>query len=213
DADDRGVAELKATGIAQPYEKEYFRKGGDRVPVVVGGALFEEGGSDGVAFVLDLTERKRGEEALRQAQAVLAHVTRVMTMGELAASIAHEVNQPLAAVVTNCDAGLRWLGANPPNLDELRECLRRIMQDGNRASEVITRIRSLVKRSAPVKARLDLNDGVREVLLITNAEALRYGVTVRAELAALPPVRGDRVQLEQVILNLVMNGMESMRDL
>ena len=212
DADDRRVGELKATGIAQPYQKEYFRKGGGRVPVLVGGASFEERGDDGVAFVLDLTERKRADDALHEAQAVLAHVTRVTTMGELAASITHEVNQPLAAVVTNCNAGLRWLAGNPPNLDEVGECLRRIMQDGNRASEVVTRIRSLVKRSGPVKERLDLNDRVREVLLIADGQARRYGALVRTELAPLPPMRGDRVQLQQVILNLVMNGIESMKN-
>ena len=212
DADDRRMAELKASGIAQPYEKEYFRKGGGRVPVLVGGALFEKGGDDGVAFVLDLTEQKRAEDALHEAQAVLAHVTRVTTMGELAASITHEVNQPLAAVVTNCNAGLRWLAGKPPNLDEVGECLRRIMQDGNRASEVVTRIRSLVKRSGPVKERLDLNDRVREVLLIADGQARRYGALVRTELAPLPPMRGDRVQLQQVILNLVMNGIESMKN-
>lgn len=212
DADDRRVAELKSTGIAQPYEKEYFRKGGGRVPVLVGAALFEESGNDGVAFVLDLTERKQAEEALREARMALARAARVSTMGELTASIAHEVNQPLAAVVTNCNAGLRWLARKPPNLDELRECLRRIMQDGNRAGEVITRIRSLVKKAAPVRVRLDLNEAVRELLVITDAEARRYGVLVRTELAPLPPVRGDRVQLQQVMMNLVMNGFQSMSD-
>jgi signal transduction histidine kinase len=212
DADDRRMAELKATGVAQPYEKEYFRKGGGRVPVLVGGALFEEGGNDGVAFVLDLTERKRADDALHKARAVLAHVTRVTTMGELAASVAHEVTQPLTAVVANCNAGLRWLARKPPNLDEVGECLRRIMQDWNRASEVVTRIRSLVRRSDLVKERLDLNDRVREVISIANGEARRYQVLMRTELTPLPPLRGDRVQLQQVILNLVMNGIESMKD-
>jgi C4-dicarboxylate-specific signal transduction histidine kinase len=181
--------------------------------VLVGSALFEEGGEEGVAFVLDLTERKRAEEALHQAQAELAHITRVMTMGELTASIAHEVNQPLAALVTNANAGLRWLAGKPPNLEEARECLRRIIRDGNRAGDVITRIRSLVKKSAPAKTWLDLNDTIQEVLLITNAEARRHQVVVRTELAAaLPPVRGDRVRLQQVILNLVMNGIEAMKE-
>lgn len=212
DRDGCALAEMRRVGSAQPYEKEYLQKGGGRVPVMVGGALFEEGGNDGVAFVLDVTERKRAEEALHEAQAVLAHVTRVTTIGELAASIAHEVNQPLAAVVTNCNAGLRWLAGSPPNLDELAGCLRRIIQDGNRASEVVTRIRSLVRGLGPVKERLDLNDQVREVLRIANPEARRYGVSVQTELAPLPPVRGDRVQLQQVILNLVMNGIESMKD-
>jgi predicted ATPase/signal transduction histidine kinase len=161
---------------------------------------------------LDLTERKRAEEALHKAQAELAHITRVMTMGELASSIAHEVNQPLAAVVTNSNACLRWLAREPPNLEEAREGLRRIIRDGNRAGEVITRIRELVKKSAPAKTRLDLNETIQEVLAIINAEARRHRVSMQTELAAdLPPVRGDRVQLQQVILNLVMNGIEAMK--
>jgi PAS domain S-box-containing protein len=213
EADDQALAELAATGTCAPREKEYIRQDGSRVPVLVGAALLEGRRDEGVAFVLDLTERKRAEEALHQAQAELAHITRVMTMGELASSIAHEVNQPLAALVTNANAGLRWLASQPPDLEEARECLRRIIRDGNRAGEVITRIRSLVKKSAPAKARLDLNDTIQEVLLITNAEARRHRVFVRTELAAaLPPVRGDRVQVQQVILNLVMNGIEAMRE-
>jgi PAS domain S-box-containing protein len=213
DRDARALTDLKEVGTAQPYEKEFFRKHGGRVPVLVGDALFEEGGDEGVAFVLDLSERKRAEEALHQAQAELAHINRVMTMGELTASIAHEVNQPLAALVTNANAGLRWLAGQPPNLEEARACLRRIIRDGNRAGDVITRLRSLVKKSAPAKAWLDLNDTIQEVLLITDAEARRYQVFVRTELAAaLPPVRGDRVQLQQVLLNLVMNGIEAMQE-
>jgi PAS domain S-box-containing protein len=162
--------------------------------------------------IMDITERKRAEEALQKAQAELAHVTRVTAMGELTSSIAHEVNQPLAAVVTNANASLRWLAGEPPNLDEARECLRRIIRDGNRASEVIARIRALVKKSAPAKARLDLSEMIQEVLAMTNTEARRHRVAVRTELAAgLPPARGDRVQLQQVILNLVMNGIEAMK--
>jgi signal transduction histidine kinase len=150
---------------------------------------------------------------LRQAQAELAHVTRVLTMGELAASIAHEVRQPLAALVTNANAGLRWLAGQPPELAEARECLRRIIRDGHRAGDVITQIRSLVKKSAPAKARLDLGEIIQEVLAITNAEARRHRVIVRTDLAAgLPPVRGDRVQVQQVLLNLVMNSIEAMRE-
>ena len=162
--------------------------------------------------IMDITERKRAQEALQKAQAELAHVTRVTMMGELATSIAHEVNQPLAAVVTNGNACQRWLAGAPPNLDEARECLRRIIRDGNRASEVIARIRALVKKSSPAKTRLDLSEAIQEVLLTTNTEARRHRVLVRTELAAgLPAVRGDRVQLQQVILNLVMNGIESMK--
>ena len=157
-------------------------------------------------------ERKQAEEAFHKAQAELAHVTRVTTLGELATSIAHEVNQPLAAVVTNGNACARWLAGEPPNLDEARECLSRIIRDGSRAGEMIARIRSLVKRSASAKERLDLNETIQEVLAITSAEARQYQVSVRTELAAnLPPVRGDRVQLQQVLLNLVMNGMEAMQ--
>ncbi len=174
-------------------------------------ALDEGGEVDGVNGVaINITERRRAEEALQKAQAELAHVSRVMTMGELTSSIAHEVNQPLAALVTNSNAALRWLSSQPPNLDEVRQCLRRIIRDGNRSSEVITRIRSLVRKSPPVKARLDLNDTIREVLAIIDSEARQHWVLVRSELAAdLPWVRGDRVQLQQVILNLVMNGIEA----
>jgi signal transduction histidine kinase len=160
---------------------------------------------------MDVTASKRAEEALRQAQAELAHVTRVTTMGELTASIAHEVNQPLAAVIANANASLRWLAAATPNLDEAREALLRIVRDGKRASDVITRIRTLVQKTDPEKTRLDINQTVQEVVLLMHNEAVRKGVTLRIDLAAdVPPVLGDRVQLQQVILNLVMNGIEAM---
>jgi signal transduction histidine kinase len=160
----------------------------------------------------EILERKQAEEALRKAQADLAHVTRVMTLGELTTSIAHEVNQPLAGVVTNGNACLRWLTRDPPNLDEVRECLRRIIRDGHRASDVIARLRALVKKSIPAKAPLDLSDTIQEVLAMTNPEARRHRVSVRTDLAAgIPLARGDRVQLQQVILNLVMNGIDAMK--
>ena len=164
-----------------------------------------------VGTVMDVTASKRAEEALRQAQAELAHVTRVTTMGELTASIAHEVNQPLAAVIANANASLRWLAAATPNLDEAREALLRIVRDGKRASDVITRIRTLVQKTDPEKTRLDINQTVQEVVLLMQNEAVRKGVALRIDLAAdVPPVLGDRVQLQQVILNLVMNGIEAM---
>jgi two-component system, LuxR family, sensor kinase FixL len=160
----------------------------------------------------DITERRQVQEGLRKAQAELAHITRVITMGELASSIAHEVNQPLAAVVTNGNACLRWLASEPANLNEARDCVRRIIRDGNRASEVIARIRALAKKSSPDKAPLNLNETIQEVLALTNNEAHRNRVSLQTDLAAgLPPVRGDRVQLQQVIINLVMNGIEAMK--
>jgi two-component system, LuxR family, sensor kinase FixL len=160
----------------------------------------------------DITERKHAEEALRNAQVELSHVTRVMTMGELASSIAHEVNQPLSAVVTNGNACLRWLALNPANLDEARECLRRIIRDGSRASEVVARIRALAKKSSLEKTSLNLNDTIQDVLALINSEVRRSKIWLRTELATdLPLVLGDRVQLQQVILNLVVNGIEAMK--
>jgi C4-dicarboxylate-specific signal transduction histidine kinase len=160
---------------------------------------------------MDVTERKRAEEALRKAQADLAHVNRVTTLGELTASIAHEIKQPLAGVVTNGSACLRWLSRESPDLDEAREAARRVIRDGNRANEVITRIRSLMRKTETQKARLDINEAIEEVVLLTQNEAARRDVKLRRELTAgLTPVFGDRVQLQQVILNLVMNGVESM---
>ena len=154
----------------------------------------------------------RASEALLEAQAQLAHVNRVATMGELTASIAHEVLQPLAAVKANADACLRWVAGSPPNLDRARACLERSARDGKQAGEVIGRIRALVKRSAPTKARLDLRETIHEALAVINIEAERHQVSVGTELAAgLPPVQADRVQLQQVVLNLVMNGIDAMK--
>lgn len=166
----------------------------------------------GVAAQLDLAiERKRAEEQLRHTQAELAHVGRVTTMGEMAASIAHEVNQPLGAIVGNADICLRWLDDSQPDLKELREALEDIASDGRRASEVITRIRSLVRKHTPEMLPLDLSDLAREVLNMVGHEAQRKQVTLRPELAtALPPISGDRIQLQQVLLNLVVNGIEAM---
>ena len=205
--------ELKSTGSVQPYEKEYFRKDGSRVPVLVSSTSLDETGDRGVSFVLDLTERKLAEQALHQAQAELTHLTRVMTMGELSASIAHEINQPLAALVSNASACLRWLAHQPPNLDEVQACLERMIRESHRAGEIITKLRSLVKKTPPVKVRLDLNDAIQEVLALISSEARRHAVLVRTDLAAsLPPVRGDRVQLQQVIVNLMMNGIDAMNE-
>jgi PAS domain S-box-containing protein len=217
DADNRRVAELQAAGTAQPYEKEYFQKSGRRVPVLVGGALFEEGGDEGVAFVLELTERKRAEAEARESerryrevQMELAHANRVTTMGHLTASIAHEVNQPLAAIVTNAQVCLRWFTRDVPNLEEVREAAELIARDGKRASDVISRIRALVRKTGSEKAQLNINQAIEEVVHLTEDEALRKGVVLRTERAAdLPFVLGDRVQLQQVLLNLILNGLEA----
>ena len=165
----------------------------------------------------DITERKRAEEvlhqrevSLREAQTELAHVSRVTTMGELSASLAHEVNQPLAGIVTNANASLRWLGGELPNLNEAREAIRRIIRDGNRAAEVISRMLALFKKARTAKERLDINDAIEEVVILTQSEARRNKVALRMELATdLPAVMGDRVQLQQVVLNLILNGIEA----
>ncbi|HEY1944870.1 MAG TPA: ATP-binding protein, partial [Roseiarcus sp.] len=174
--------------------------------------ISESGDIEFVGTVMDVTERRHAEEALRNAQAELARVARVTTMGELAASIAHEINQPLAGVVTNGEAGLRWLNRDKPDLDETRSALSRIVRDGTRAAEVIRGLRALAKKSGPELAKLDINDVIREVLALTRGELQRHDVALRTDLAAgARPVMGDRVQLQQVLLNLIMNGVEAMR--
>ncbi|MDB5564434.1 MAG: sensor histidine kinase [Tardiphaga sp.] len=165
-----------------------------------------------VGAVTDITARKRAEEELHQAQANLAHVTRVTALGELTASIAHEVNQPLAAVVTNAAACLRWLDHETPNLDEARSTVESIINDGNRAGEVIQRVRALVNKTPVQKVPLHINEVVNEVITLVQRELFSHRVSLRMELApALPLVLADRIQLQQVILNLVVNGMEAMQ--
>ena len=165
-----------------------------------------------VAAQLDLAiERKRAEEQLRRAQAELAHVVRVTTMGELASSIAHEVNQPLGAIVGNADICLRWLKDDSPNLVQIREALEDIASDGNRASQVIARIRSLLRKRQPEQTPLDLSEVARDVIDLVAHEVQQKQVTLHAELGTgLPLVAGDRVQLQQVLLNLVMNSIDAM---
>jgi PAS domain S-box-containing protein len=211
-AHERAAAEVRATGSHKPFEKEYLRKDGSRVPVLLGGAAFDERRDQGVSFVLDLTDRKRVEGALRDAQTNLAHVVRITTLGELTASIAHEVNQPLAAVVANAEACLRWLGRGTPDLDEARSSVECIINDGNRASEVIRRVRALANKTDIEKVPLDINDVVREVVALVQGQLVSHQVSLRLELAsALPMILGDRVQLQQVMINLMMNGMEAMQ--
>src|SRR6476620_4664012 len=189
DRNNARIEQQKGSGRFDPFEKEYTRKDGSRVPVLIGGATFEEGGNQGVAFVLDLTERKRveaeareNERRYREVQLELAHANRVATTGQLTASITHEVNQPLTAAVTYALAARRFLSAEPPNFREVEDALA-------------------------------ITDAVLEVIALTRAEAANKSVSVRTQLAeGLPCVQGDRVQLQQVLLNLIVNAIQATRD-
>jgi PAS domain S-box-containing protein len=188
----------------------------------VGHPVFSETGElvEVIGAAIDITERKRVERelhqkevSLREAQSSLAHVSRVTTMGELAASIAHEVNQPLVGVVANAGAGLRYLGWDTPNLVEAKEAIRRIIRDGNRAAEVVSRMRALFKKTHPVKEALNINEAIEEVVLLTQGEARRNKVKLRVEpYTNLALVMADRVQVQQVLMNLILNGIQAMSE-
>ena len=179
---------------------------------VVAHALRDEAGELAfVGAVMDVTAAKRAEQAVHEAQAELAHVTRMTTLGELTASIAHEVNQPLTGIVTNGAACLRWLGQGTPALDEARSSVEDMISDARRASEVIQRIRALSKKAEPEQAPLDINDVIHDAVRLVQREILGHGASLRLKLApALPSVLGDRVQLQQVIINLVINAIQAM---
>ncbi|HEX3738556.1 MAG TPA: PAS domain-containing protein [Terriglobales bacterium] len=168
-----------------------------------------------VGTQLDVTERKHAEEErerLRQAQAEIAHINRVTTMGELTASLAHEVNQPIAAAITDANTCLRWLNRDQPDMAEAREAAARVVKDATRAAEIISRTRLLFKKASPQSDLVDVNEIVREMVVLLRSEAMRYSITIRTELTDIPPVMGDRVQLQQVLMNLVANGIDAMKE-
>ncbi|CAB3806964.1 Adaptive-response sensory-kinase SasA [Pararobbsia alpina] len=218
ESDNQRITEIGMTGTVQPYEKEFFTKDGSRAPVLIGAATFDQDGSEGVGFVLDLTGRKRAEAEARESerryrevQMELAHSNRAATMGQLTASIAHEIQQPIAATAVDASAALRWLRINPPNLEEVRRSLDRIVNNAMRAGGIVGGIRDLIKKAPPRKDKVDINDAVREVIELTRGEATKNGVSVRTLLGeGLSLVLGDRVQLQQVMLNLIVNAVEAM---
>src|SRR5438034_5971896 len=175
------------------------------------GTKNESGEVEYIGVTQDVTQRRLAEEALDKARSELAHVARVMSLGALTASIAHEVNQPLSGIITNASTCLRMLNADPPNVEGARETAKRTIRDGNRASDVVTRLRALFSKKELMLESLDLNEAAREVIALSSSELQRNRVVLQSELAAdLPPVKGDRVQLQQVILNLLRNASDAM---
>jgi PAS domain S-box-containing protein len=169
-----------------------------------------------VGTQLDVTERKHAEEErerLRQAQAELAHINRVTTMGELTASLAHEVNQPIAAAVTDANTCLRWLVRDQPDLEEARQAASRTVKDAKRAAEIISQVRLLFKKGTPQRTLVDVNEIIQEMIVLLNNEATRYSISVRTELADIPQVMADRVQLQQVLMNLIVNSIDAMKEI
>src|SRR6266436_743406 len=168
------------------------------------------------ATVQDITDRKRAEherERLRQLEADLAHVNRVSTLGEMSASLAHEIKQPIAAAINSANSCIEWLAHEPPNLDRARAAAARIDKYGNRAAEIIDRIRSFYKKSPPQRELVDVNGIIEEILTLLQGEAIRYCIAMRPELAGeLPKIKADRVQLQQVFMNLMLNGIEAMEN-
>jgi C4-dicarboxylate-specific signal transduction histidine kinase len=176
------------------------------VPALVGVARFEETGNQAVAFVVDLTARKRAESEL-------AHANRVATMGQLTASIAHEVNQPIAALLTNAETAVRWLARQPPNSERVKPLIDRIISDGKRAADIVSRIRDFSKKAPARKGNLEINEAILEIVKLTRAAMSDHSVLVKMQLSErLPPILGDRVQLQQVMLNLIMNAIEAMSE-
>ena len=202
---------LKAGDIVT-FESRHRRKDGMLFPVEIRVREFCQGGPRlFISLSRDITERKRAAEAFRERQGELTHANRVATMGQLTASVAHEVSQPIAATLTNAQAALRWLSSQPPNLEEVRQTLDHIVNDAKRGGEVIDQIRALIRKAPARKDSIDVNNIILEVIALTRSEVLRNGVSLQTDLATgLPLIKGDRVELQQVILNLILNAVEAM---
>ncbi|HEV2730104.1 MAG TPA: PAS domain-containing protein [Terriglobales bacterium] len=222
--EDRGKWEEaidRAINEKSDYELEYrllLSDGAIKYLHVVGHPILNSSG-EAVQFmgsVTDISERKRAEEErerLRQLEAELAHINRVSTMGELTASLAHEVNQPIAAAMTNASTCLRWLAGETPNIEEARDAAKRIVKDATRAAEIISRIRLLFKKSTPERELVDLNEVINDIVGLLCNEAKRHDISVRTGLAeGLPGVIGDRIQLQQVLMNLMINSIDAMKE-
>lgn len=213
------AAELAATGRMQAREKEYYRKDGSRVPVLIGATTFEGDSRQGVAFVLDLTERRAAEVSaqesnrrVRALEAELAHANRIAMMNQLSAWISHDVRQPLVGVVASANAGLNWLDASPPNVMAAQRALERVVRDGHRAAAVLDRARGLFDKAPPRREPVDINVLIRETVMLTAADSAQEGIAIRINLQDnLPPVVADRIQLQQVVLNLIVNAFDAMR--
>ena len=215
----RARASIDRTGTVPAFEKEYLRKDGNRVPVLIGSVrLFDSKRHHAITFVLDLTQRKRAEaeardseSRYREIQSELAHANRLDTMGQLTASIAHEVNQPITGVSATARAALRWLANEPPAVEKARNSLERIVRDADRATNVIGRIRALVKKAPPRNESFNIGEAIREVVGLTSSEALSKQIAVKTQISEdLPLIQGDRVQLQQVLLNLIVNAIQAM---
>jgi PAS domain S-box-containing protein len=222
DDERRATREMIDRMMADPrtgydVEKRYLRKDGTVIWVRVSTARASDpdSGLRGIPTIIaDITERKHAEDSLHDARETLVRVARLSTMGELSASIAHEINQPLGAIVANGNACRRFLAEPDPDIGEAQEAIQEIISDGRRASEVLTRVRALVRNTAPERRLLDVNDAIREVLALARHELHKNRVSVRTQLdPRIPCIHADKVQLQQVVLNLIMNGIEAMREI
>ena len=216
--DARALLEVKTTGIVQPYEKEFLRKDGSRVPALIGAAVFREGGGEGVAFVLDLSEQKRveaerksAEDRLRELRAKLARASRIATVAELSASIAHELNQPLTSVVANAQGALRWLSNSPPNLSEAMVSIERVVRDGRAADARMQHIRALFKKETFETKEVEVSEMIGEAIRLIREDSKKPEITIDCETDHdLPPVIVDPIQIQEVLINLLSNAIEAM---